>query len=70
MAEQDNIIIGAIVLGVLLQAIIAIFVVNIFSSYLMYFIVQISSIAFAGLFYLVITKIVDILKDNGYFERI
>ncbi len=70
MAEQDKIIIGSICLGILTQGLLAILVIDIFSSYLIYFLVQISNIGLAYLFYLALTKIVEVLEDKGFFERI
>jgi len=68
--EKEGIIKISVVLGVLTQGISSVFLINILSSYFIYFLSQLSSVLFILIYYIIITKINDIMINKGYFERV
>lgn len=68
--EHHKILIITIALSVLSQFSLYFFIDNIFTSYLLYFSLQISLFIFLGVYYLLVSKIVSVLIDKGYWETI
>lgn len=65
-----NIIIMSTVLGIATQGLLNYFVFDLFKSWGMYFLHQISSVFYTFFYYNIIFRIVEMLKEKGFFERL